>query len=59
MVAFTPAKKALMVCVTWILHESEAFMCKALKAETIVNYASALITQQMEASGSPDLLGRS
>jgi hypothetical protein len=31
----------------------------ALKVEAIVNYASALITQQMEASGSPDLLGRS
>jgi hypothetical protein len=31
----------------------------ALKAEAIVNYASALITQQMEASGSPALLGRS
>jgi hypothetical protein len=38
---------------TWILHESEAFICKTLKAEAIVNYASALITQQMEASGSP------
>jgi len=36
-----------------ILHASEAFMCKALKTEAIVNYASALITQQMEASGSP------
>jgi hypothetical protein len=36
-----------------ILHESEAFICKALKAEAIVNYALALITQQMEASGSP------
>jgi hypothetical protein len=38
---------------TWILHESEAFIYKALKGEAIVNYASALITQQMEASGSP------
>ena len=37
----------------WILHGSEAFICKALKAEAIVHYASALITQQMEASGSP------
>jgi hypothetical protein len=35
------------------LHEPEAFICKAFKAEAIVNYASALITQQMEASGSP------
>ena len=39
---------------SWILHESEAFICKALKAKAIVNYASALITQQMEASGSPE-----
>jgi len=39
---------------TWMLHESEAFICKALKAEAIVPYASALITQQMEASGSPE-----
>jgi hypothetical protein len=36
------------------MHESEAFICKALKAEAIVNYASALITQQMEASGPPE-----
>ncbi len=28
-------------------------MCKALKGEAIVNYASPLITQQMDASGSP------
>jgi hypothetical protein len=35
----------------WILHELEAFICKAFKVEAIVNYASALITQQMEASG--------
>ena len=39
--------------IIWILHVSEAFICKALKAETIVNYVSALITQQMEASGAP------
>jgi hypothetical protein len=39
--------------ITWILHELEAFICKALKGEAIVNYASPLITQQMEASGSP------
>jgi len=31
----------------------EAFICKALKGEAIVNYASSLITQQMEVSGSP------
>jgi hypothetical protein len=40
--------------ITWILHELEAFICKAFKVEAIVNYASALITQQMEASGSPN-----
>ena len=40
--------------ITRILHESEAFICKALKGEAIVNYASPLITQQMEASGSPN-----
>ena len=37
--------------VTWILHESEAFICKTLKGEAIVNYAEPLITQQMKASG--------
>ena len=31
----------------------------ALQGEAIVYYASHLITQQMEASGSPALLGRS
>jgi hypothetical protein len=35
------------------LHESEAFICKALKGEAIVHYAEPLITQQMKASGSP------
>jgi hypothetical protein len=39
--------------ITWILHESEAFICKALKGEAIVYYCQPLITQQMEASGSP------
>ena len=38
---------------TWILHESEAFICKALKGEAIVHYAEPLITKHMEASGSP------
>ena len=37
----------------WMLHGSEAFIYKALEGEAIVNYASPLITQQMEASGSP------
>ena len=45
--------------ISCVLHELEAFICKAFKGEAIVNYASSLITQQMEASGSPDLLGRS
>ena len=39
---------------TWILHESEAFICKALKGEAIVAYAEPLITQHMKASGSPE-----
>jgi len=38
---------------TWIWHESEAFICKALKGEAIVVYAEPLITLQMKASGSP------
>ena len=46
---------------TWILHESEAFICKALKGEAIVAYAEPLITKGaesairriMKASGSP------
>jgi hypothetical protein len=38
---------------TRILHELEAFICKALKGEAIVLYADPLITQQMKASGSP------
>jgi hypothetical protein len=37
--------------ITWILHESEAFIGKALKGEAIVLYANPLITQQMKASG--------
>ena len=28
---------------TWILHELEAFICKALKGEAIVAYAEPLI----------------
>ena len=38
--------------ITWVLPESEAFICKALKGEAIVHYAEPLITQQMEASDS-------
>jgi hypothetical protein len=36
--------------ISWILHESEAFICKALKDEAIVCYCEPLITQQREAS---------
>ena len=38
---------------------SDASSCKAgaLKGEAIVHYAEPLITQQMNASGSPALLG--
>jgi len=39
--------------ITWIVDESEAFICKALKVEALVAYAEPLITQQMNASGSP------
>ena len=35
------------------MHESEVFICKALKGEAIVCYCEPLITQQMKASGSP------
>jgi hypothetical protein len=38
---------------TWVLHESEAFICKALKGKAIGAYADPLITPQMKASGSP------
>ena len=43
----------------WFLHELEAFICKASKGEAIVNYCKSLVTQQIEASGSPDMSGRS
>ena len=47
--------------ITWILHESEAFICKALKGKAIVAYAEPLIMKGaesairriMKASGSP------
>jgi hypothetical protein len=45
--------------ITWILHESEGFICKALKGDVVVFNFEPLITQQMKASGSPALLGRS
>jgi hypothetical protein len=38
---------------TWILHEPEALICKALKGKVVVFYFEPLITQQMRASGSP------
>jgi hypothetical protein len=31
----------------WILHESEAFICKALKGEAIVAYAEPLIVMAL------------
>ena len=40
--------------VFFILHESEAFICKALKGKAIVLYAEPLITRQMKTSGSPE-----
>jgi hypothetical protein len=40
------------------LHESEAFICKALKAEAIVNYASALIIRLRRTDGSLRLARR-
>ena len=39
--------------ITWILHKSEAFICKALKGGVVVFYFEPLITQQMKASGLP------
>jgi hypothetical protein len=48
-----PAKRGKIRFLILILHGSEAFICKAFKAEAIVHYAFALITQQMEASGPP------
>ena len=38
--------------ITWILHESEAFIGKATKGEVVVFYFDSLATQHMEASGS-------
>jgi hypothetical protein len=32
---------------TWILHESEASICKALKGEAIVHYAEPLIIKAL------------
>ena len=47
--------------ISWILHESEALICKALKGEVVVSYFEPLITKGaesaarrvMRASGSP------
>jgi hypothetical protein len=46
--------KIQVLIITCVLHESEAFISKAFKGEAIVNYASPLITPQMDASGSPE-----
>jgi len=40
--------------ITWILHESEAFIGKASKGEVVVFYFEPLATQHMKASGSPE-----
>jgi len=39
--------------VSWILHESEAFIGKASEGEVVVLYFELSVTQHMEASGSP------
>ena len=39
--------------IPWILHESRAFICKALKGEAIVCYCEPLITQQMKDPARP------
>ena len=41
--------------ITWILHGSEAFIGKASKGEDVVFYFEPLVTQLMEASGSPSV----
>jgi hypothetical protein len=43
-----------MVLLTWILHESEAFIGKASKGEVVVLYFEPLATQHMKASDSPE-----
>jgi hypothetical protein len=40
--------------ITWILHESEAFIGKASKGDVVVLYFESLATQHMEASDSPE-----
>jgi hypothetical protein len=40
--------------ITWILHESEAFIGKASKGDVVVFYFEPLATQHMKASGSPN-----
>jgi hypothetical protein len=37
-----------------MLHESEAFICKAAKGDAIVGYCKPFLTRQMGASGSPE-----
>jgi hypothetical protein len=51
---FTGPSVCERVCITWILHESEAFICKAWKGAAIVDYCKSLLTQLMEASDSPE-----
>ena len=40
--------------ITWILHESEAFIGKASEGDDVVAYFESSVTQHMEASGSPE-----
>ena len=42
-----------ILIMTWILHESEAFICKASEGDDVVPYFESSVTQHMEASGSP------
>jgi len=39
--------KSEIASITWILHESEAFICKALKGKAIVAYAESLIIKAL------------
>jgi hypothetical protein len=40
--------------ITWILHESQAFIGKASKGDVVILYFESLATQHMNASGSPE-----
>jgi hypothetical protein len=38
----------------WILHVSEAFICKAWKGAAIVNHCKPLLTPQMKVCDTPE-----